>query len=215
MKKLSAVFAGCVLVLLTAFPGRALAQATNAANKVHVSASTMDVFGPTGPVTVLSTSMKTSANADLILSVTAECAIAIDDNDTPGAFSSGQFTDFALAVVRVSVAVDGVAVPVAVGDDGKITFCRREYSDSTFRPGGFTEDHFEATRAANSFNWFAKNVGAGTHSIEVKAEVLQAATSSPAPFTSFGGFTIGNPTPVVQGVVGRRTLVVEPVSPGK
>ncbi len=213
MKKLCLVFAGCVLVLLTAFPRQAFAQSANAANKVHVSASTMDVFGPTAPLTVLSTSMKTSANADLILSVTAECAIAIDNNDT--SLFSAEFTDFALAVVRVWVAVDGVAVPVDLGDDGKITFCRREGSDSTFHfASGFTEDHFEATREANSFNWFAKNVGAGTHSIEVNAEVLQAATSSPAPFTSFG-FTLGNPTPVVQGVVGRRTLVVEPVSPGK
>ncbi len=201
------------LLAVATLGDRAVAQSANAANKVHVSASTIDVVGPTGPTTILSTSMKTSTNADLILSVTAECAITIDDPNTTTFQIAG--SDSALAHVKIWVEIDAVAVPVAVGDDGKVVFCRRENTDSMFNLGtsnfGTHADRFDAMRNANSFNWVKKNVGNGTHSIAVKAEVLHATSSS----TSFSQFGEVNPPVVVEGRVGRRTLVVEPVSPGK
>jgi len=216
-KRFFVLVAVAALLAITTLGDRAAAQSANAANKVHVSASTMDVFVPGAPITILATSMKTSTNADLILSVTSECAIALSDVDvdTTGFGSSIRETDFGLAVVRIWVEIDGAFVPVAAGDpDGKVTFCRRDNTQTTFVGtssfGG--ESEFDATRYANSFNWVKKNVGNGTHTIDVKAEAIYATASTQ--FNSFAGFIVGIP-PAVSGVVGRRTLIAEAVSQGK
>jgi hypothetical protein len=55
------------------------------------------------------------------------------------------------------------------------------------------------TSRANAFNWIALDVGRGTHKVEVKAEL-----------TMFGDYLVFD-TDAVWGIVGKRTLVVEPV----
>lgn len=238
MRKLFAFVAVAALVVFAA-SGQVYAQSGNAANKLHVSASTVDVVGPTGATTILSTSMKTSTNSDLVFNVTAECAVTLTDEDLLAPGPSGNFSsfasdsDFAIAVIRVWVEVDGLAVsvgpavPGAGSDDGKVTFCRRERASATFvtetntgGPFAFDPDEtaytiqehlFEANRQANAFNWVARNVGNGVHSIVVKAEILQA---------SFGAFTsstfgFGANPGFVEGRVGRRTLLVDSALPGK
>lgn len=216
-KKFLVLFAVLTVVMLTAFSGQALAQ--NGANKVHVEGSTVTLFGPLAPATILSTPIKTSTNADLILSLSSECAIAVSDFDV--VTNGGSDTDSATAVVQVWVEVDGSAVPVNASaptpDNGRIVLCRLDRSSTTFQSfssfGGSTlvDNLFQATRTSNGFNWVARNVGGGTHTVDVKAQILHAASGS---FTSFGGFSISNP-PLIQGVVGRRMLIVEAILPQK
>lgn len=216
MKRLPLPPFASALVLSLVLTGSASAQ--NGANKVHVSGSTVDVIPAVTPVTVLSGQVKTSTNSDLLLSVTAECAIHVDDVDQlTGLRTSrygGQADDFAQVVLKMWVEVDGVAVPVDAGDDGRVNFCRRDSLESSFNQQQVAHT-FENTRNANGFNWKAVNVGNGTHTVEVKAEVTGGSSGSPAPFTDLFNLTLGNPAPTVQGVVGRRSLVVEPVAPAK
>lgn len=241
MRKVLGLFS--VVVLCLVLVPAAFAQ--NGANKVHTSGSVLQFFAPTVPATILSTQVKTSTNADLLLSVSAECAVSIADSETTvrnntatsfsgfgGSSSSTVSTsDFGLAQVRVWVTVDGAPVPVAneTFDVGRVVFCRREKSDfntsftslshsssASFSSVSLSEQHstaeFEATRTANAFNWRAQNVGNGVHTVEVRAQILHATASSS--FSSFNSFA-SNPAPVVQGVVGRRSLVVEAVLPSK
>lgn len=228
-----------------ALVGSAAAQA----NKVTVTGSTVTTFGPTVPVAILSTSVKTSTNADLILSFTAECDAFLSDFDSgslsvfassfQSTFLSGSSAtsfefDSAQAQVRVWVEVDGTAVrvdPADLIDDGKVTLCRKTNADSdsqnmflgvsSFATGGFgaavrtdvqintsfAESTFDASAQANGFNWYAKNVGQGTHTVNVMAEILTG-------FSSGGTFGISTP-PFGSAAVGKRTLVIEPVNPQK
>ena len=171
---------------------------------------------------ILSTSMRTSAKADLILSFTAECAVSITDTDfqsCPQGNCPNRDTDFALGVIMIWVEIDDVPVPVDLIDDGRVVFCRREANSSTFQSTGQgTDTYFDGTRNVNSFNWVAGNVGNGVHLIEVMAEVKyqSSGTSGRTWHNSFfGGFhshPVNNP-PQVEGAIGKRTLIVEPVSP--
>lgn len=255
------IFAVAVVALAVALSftvaDQAFAQSANAANKVHSSGSTLAVVGPTAPATILSTSLKTSTNADLLISVALECAVSFTDFDQLSTnvsatafassfsgfggsgvgsdFSAASDTDALMVQVEVWVTVDGVPVPVATGDNGRITFCRVDRTSSAFQnvfltvsnsinsTATFTtastgvslsetaaENIFQAGKSANAFNWHAKNVGQGTHTVAVKAQLLQAASG----FTTTDSFAFTN-APLVSGVVGKRTLVVEPVLPGK
>ena len=263
---LAGVVAVALLTLATGFTGQAFAQA----NKVRAAGSTLEVFGATrGPVTVLSTPVKTSTNADLILQVTAECGTAFSDvnqlfTDTDTHISTGfacnsfgfgfggfgscngfgepvvsatqtpgtaTDNDFLMATVEMWVEIDGVAVPVASGDNGRVLFCKLERSTSMIQSAlnlstelRTTESQFHATRTSNSFNWLAKNVGQGTHTVNVKALIKEfsfgSSTHDTNSVTNFLGTTTGGTAtvpnaPGVQGVIGKRTLIVEPVSPQK
>jgi len=134
--------------------------------------------GASAPVEVLSAKMRTSAPADLELSLTSECTILSNitnmGNDTQGYSTT----------VKLWVTVDGTPVSVVPGptttgassgggasDDGKVVFCNREFTRSTaFDSQNESIQDIETTEQANAFNWVAPNVGNGIHDIQVFAE---------------------------------------------
>ena len=178
---------------------------SNAANKTSVSGSGIEVLGdPISSVagevasgsltkTVLSTTIKTSAPTDLILSVTLECALWTTVTTV------GNSVAESTARVKVWVEMDGVPVPVASDDThetGKVVFCDRTHRQQTenFDDENATLEQYLRTRTANAFNWVALDVGSATHTLEVKAE-LSGETQDLA---------------FSQAAVGKRTLVAEP-----
>jgi hypothetical protein len=120
----------------------------------------------------------------------------------------GSSTSLAQGQVRVWTEVDGQIVPVTsvsnppqntppggVNTD-KAVFCERVHQ-VTFMPNDQNDmlNQYQLTKNANAFNWLRFNVGAGTHTITVKADMnagpnMGAATS--------------------RALVGNRTLVVTP-----
>lgn len=127
--------------------------------------------------------------------------------------SSDGGTDTATASghIRAWVEIDGKIVPVnstasplepvpAAGDDtDKVTFCNRTYSRTVTDAedpldGQDIEDDFIATKDANAFNWLRLNMGAGKHTIVVKASLVQA--------------TSGDAT--AEAAIGNRSLIVQP-----
>lgn len=145
--------------------------------------------------TLLTGTMKTSGPTDLVLSVTLECALWTDLSVVGNADSQ------AIASVNVWVEIDGVPVQVSSGDNaedaGRVTFCDRAYRMETlnFENENQTINTFIETRNANGFNWISLNLGSGTHTIEVKAEL-------DAEVTGMG---------TAKAAVGKRTIVVDPV----
>lgn len=166
------------------------------ANKVSASGSETEVVRATpgsNVVTILTEVVKTSKPTDLILGVTAECAITTDVTTV------GSDDQTAVGDVKVWIEIDGQPVPVssADADKGKVVFCNRTYQRQTALGSDDEEDSirtFMATRAANGFNWMALNVGSATHKIEVKAELTTSQTARASAIA----------------VIGNRTLIVEP-----
>jgi hypothetical protein len=164
------------------------------ADKVSASGSSMDVVSPNEEVVLLSETVKTSKPTDLILGVTSECSITTDVTTV------GSDDQTAFGQVKVWVEIDGQRVPVAeddVDDPGRVVFCNRTYQRETtlFDDEDATIRTFMETRQANGFNWMALNVGSATHKIEVKAELIATGTEKASALA----------------VVGKRTLIVEPV----
>src|SRR5206468_13114135 len=129
------------------------------ADKIQVSASTIEVLNTQPqPVTLLTATLRNSTPADLIIQVTAECALWTDVASPLGE---------ADASVKVWVEIDGTAVPVTSDpnkggpDDGKVVFCNRVFRLQTSLVDLF--QLFLMTRSANAFNWGTLNVGNGIH----------------------------------------------------
>lgn len=172
------------------------------ADKVAVAGSALEVLSAplvegasSTEATILSGSIKTSGPTDLIIKVTAECALWTDITVV------GNDESEAVATVKVWVEIDGTPVPVSSDDTtepGKVVFCNRAYrmrvtnlddEDATF-------EQFLRTRQANGFNWVSLDLGAqpSPHSIVVKAR-LDAQVSG-----------VGD----AKAAIGKRTLVVLP-----
>ncbi len=210
MRKVCALFAVSTLLVFTAWTGEAFGQG---ANKIAVAASTISVFNPATPTVILNTTVKTSTNADLLLGLTAMCTIGVSDFQVLASSTAPSSVQNAEAVVMAWVEVDGTPVPVSGTDNGRVALCRLQRNESTFKAFSFAVEKtivdslIQATTTANGFNWIVRNVGNGTHSVKAKV-VLQQMT--------FGGFSTPsfgfvNSPPMVQGAVGKRTLVIEPV----
>jgi len=166
------------------------AQANLPADKVSASGSDVLVTNPGNAITLLSETIRTSDTADLLIGFTAECSIATDLTTV------GNDTSSAEGVVRVWVEIDGVAVSVAGGDDGRITLCNQaNHRDTTnFDDEDATIHTHLLTAAANGFDWMALNVGHGIHTVTVKAELTETATNNAT----------------ADAAVGKRTLTIEP-----
>jgi hypothetical protein len=180
------------------------------ADKVVASGSKTQVLGPGDQVPILTATLKTSKPTDLILSVAMECSIFTRLVTGPSD-QGGADTATASGVIRAWVEIDGKIVPInsvsnppqpppAAGDDtDKVTFCNRTYSRTVTDAenpldGQDIEDDFIDTKNANSFNWLRLNMGAGAHTIVVKATLTEA--------------TNGDAT--AEAVIGNRSLIVEP-----
>lgn len=184
------------------------AQATHSpADKVVAAGSTLEVTdAASGPVELLSSTLKTSSPTDLMLAVTAECALWTDLTTT------GNDSATAISRVEVWIEVDGEVVPVnstdtATGDTGTplevgqaeaghVVFCNRAFraTTSNFDDEDATIRLFNRTRQANAFNWLDLNLGAGEHTIKVYGD-LTADTEGDA---------------TAKAAIGKRTLIVEP-----
>src|SRR5438093_10172488 len=121
----------------------AWAQTHQPADKIQVSASTIEVMDTTQPqpVTLLTATLRTSTPADLLIQVTGECALFTEVMSPDG---------HAKANVKFWVELDRMPVPVtsdpAKGgpDDGKVIFCNREFqvtsADLIVEAGGGTAE---------------------------------------------------------------------------
>jgi hypothetical protein len=176
------------------------------ADKVVASGSKIVAAAPGTNVTLLSATMRSSAPTDAILNVSLECSILtalVTDNDHNSATASG--------TIRVWVQVDGVTVPIndvsapgdhtpGVGNDSdSVTFCNREYSRTVVdqenpQDGVDQISDYIKTKSSHSFQWLVLNLGAGVHSIAVKADLSTSQTDSAT----------------AEAYVGNRTLIVEP-----
>ncbi len=177
------------------------------ANRMVASGSGLDVLS--APLTsgassevhdLLKGQVKLSSPTDLILRVTAECALWTDISVTGDADSES------IASVKVWVEIDGVNVAVAPDDTGadrgKVVFCNRAFRMVT---SGFDENQtiqtFLRTRSANGFNWIAEDAdanGEDVHDVVVKAQLESKVTG------------VGE----ARAGIGKRTLIVEPVKLG-
>lgn len=160
------------------------------ADKVSASGSDVLVTNPGEDITLVSERMRTSTTADLVLQFTAECSIATDLTTVGNDSASAE------GKVLVWVEIDGVPVPVAGADDGRVTLCNQANRRDTtnFDDEDATIHTHLLTAQANGFNWLALNVGNGIHTVEVKATLTETATNNAT----------------ADAAVGKRTLVVEP-----
>lgn len=213
-RKVSLAVLGLLLLalLLTWNPTGNRAVATHQpADKVAVAGSSIEVMSPqSAPVKLLEGTMKTSSPTDLIIEVTAECALWTA-TETVGNDSSEAF-----AQVKIYVTLDGKVIPVngteasdlatsrglpvadAKADVGRVVFCNRAQRavTSQFDDEDATTRLYLRTRSANAFNWITLNVGSSPrpHKIEVWG-VLDTVLE--------GGLE-------AKAAVGKRTLVVFP-----
>lgn len=197
-------------------------QATHLpADKIGVAASTLEVmsaeFSPLGGLdekpplslagllaeagpdttsetrTLFGSTMRTSSPTDLLIRVTAECALWTD------VVVEGNADSEAIATVKVWAELDGNPVLVASDDpdEGKVVFCNRAFRMQTLEQENenFTIKTYLATRNAESFQWIALNVGSGVHALEVFAQLETQVTG----------------TGEAKAAVGKRVLAVEPV----
>lgn len=218
--KLVAVLAGALFLGLTA--GTLLDAPASAgpspepANKVAVSGSTLTEMtarigaGETNVTKeVLSATLKTSGPTDLILQLTAECALFTKT------VTVGNDVSEAAARVKFFLKIDGERVLTtsfdqgAIGaDNGRIVFCDRLQGSETdrFENENATIRNYLDTRTANAFNWVVTDVGSGIHEIKVFATLEASVTD----IESEGGAELPGDNGEAQAIIGQRTLVIEP-----
>ncbi|HEX9776031.1 MAG TPA: hypothetical protein VGB83_10695 [Actinomycetota bacterium] len=210
-------------MLVMQLMGTSATAAGEPANKTAVSGSTIASMsapvndGATSEeVTLFTATMKTSAPTDLIFQVEAECSLITnvvdlktdDDDNAPGDFTDTSHADGAVAQMQVWIEDEnGNPVGVASGDDGRVVFCNRAFhqdiTDLTQynpdsgenEPSDANFDTYLETRSTHGFNWIRVNAGSGVHTYTVKALLEATATAQ--------GYA--------QAIVGKRTLVIEPV----
>ena len=160
------------------------------ADKASVSGSDVLVTEPGAPETILQTSLRSSTPSDVTFGVTLECSIATELKTV------GNDDQSAAGVVDVWVEVDDVAVPVATGDNGHVTFCNESHrrKTSAFEDEDATIETFDVSKQANAFNWTRLNMGNGIHKIEVVAQLTETATNENT----------------ADAAIGKRTLTVNP-----
>lgn len=198
--------------------------ATGGADKIGVAASDVQIINqtqmpsnnPPNPVTLATTTFSTSTVEDLLMSVSSECALYT----AVGAAGPGTTTSTATGEVMVWLNLDGKNLPTSgagsnpnFGGDpnanppttgnGPVVFCDRASNLST---AGLTPTQmlttYDNTRNADAFTWFALDVGNGSHTLKVMADLVSS--------TSGTGATITYQTPAASAVIGQRTLTVEP-----
>jgi hypothetical protein len=158
----------------------------------------------------LSTQIKTSEKADLIIEFSAETLLVTDVRvKSLGGGGIDESYSHVQIIVRPEVKVDGVWVPAEPGD---VTLNERlvKMAARLWAPSDLPEQDpalldqfielYMMTKSANSFNWVLKNVGSGVHDVRVMAKIW---TSEDIDADRIYGH--------VEGVIGKRSLVVESV----
>ncbi len=166
------------LVAIPAIVSETVDATHKPADKMAVAGSTLEVMTSgvsdgeeSKTVEILSGTMKTSGPADLIIEVTAECALWTDVTTV------GNDMQHALAQVEVWVEIDDEPLAIS-GDDtgedqGKVVFCNRDYKVQTlqFDDEDATIERYLRSRHANAFQWTAIDVGSGDHELAVMAQL--------------------------------------------
>ena len=175
--------------------GAVVATATHTpADKPFAAASKTVRFSPGTKTELLSATVKNSKPTDMILQVSMECSIITDNvilgSSTPGAQESAATE----GTVRAWIEVDGRIVPIIssssppqnppqAGDEtDKVTFCNRVFNrtvqDAEDPQDGYdrSRDYIE-TKTANAFNWVRLNMGSGTHTIKLFADLSHFSTT--------------------------------------
>lgn len=192
----------------------AVANHVPAANKAAAAGSAFASLeaNATTPIVqevVLHTLIKTSST-DLVLQVTAECALFTKLRTQGGPADSST----ANAQVKMYIEIDDKRVPVSsndnvAGDVGEVVFCDREHQqttsfvndDATSNDKDPNDEYLEQylrTRTANAFNWIALNIAPGTHKVEVIAELSRSVVQGKPGLSD------------ATAIIGKRTLLVTP-----
>jgi hypothetical protein len=206
-RKLSTALLGVLVGVILA--GNQLVFATHApADKVVASGDNLTTFAAGQDIPILTATLKTSKPTDLMLHVTLECSLitTLITGDGTGPTDNAE----ASTNIDVWIEIDGQVVPVMsmsqppqnppqAGNkeaDG-VTFCNRVYGRSVTdqeNDGQDLESDYIRTKSAHGFNWLRLNMGAGPHTIVVKADIDTS--------------TVGTAT--AQAIIGTRTLIAEP-----
>lgn len=192
------------------------------ADKVVAAGDSLTVINEGTNQTILTATIKSSKPSDLMMHVSAECAVETA-HMRDGKTSDNQARGFA----RVWIEIDNKIVPIMSSsappqdpaaqpggtEEDKVTFCDREDGASKTDNNVLctaenpvppltnqceTESWFQNTKTANAFNWVRLNVGSGEHTIRVKADVVEESDA-----------TTGD-TSEAQAYIGNRSLIVEP-----
>jgi len=202
--------------------------AINAATDVQMNWNQTPNTNSSQSVQLASTTFSTSTTEDLVMNFSTECgiytAVGGKNSNQLGTTVNGTVTTSSTATGRVIVwlQLDGKVLPVSAnaGDagpgNGPVSFCSRTLNLSTanLSPQQVIQIS-EDTLDANSFQWFALNVGNGTHTLKVYANLVADTAAS----GTNGGTGICDPTtdltcayatPAASALVGQRTLEVFP-----
>lgn len=174
---------------------------------------------------VLEATLKTSDPSDLLVQVSAECALwtltkSVDDPDDLPSTSRAEAT-VTMWLTLDSNDPDVGRVPVSGTEDGgDVVFCDRaqqlrtqdledddpECSTDPEDPDACTYvELFQRTRNANGFNWVSFNLGKGLHTIRLWAHLeTKNSTSGPAELDD------SNAAASAAGI-GKRTMLIQPV----
>jgi len=179
------------------------------ADKPFAAASKIDRFDVGTATTLLTATVRNSKPADIMLLVSMECSIITDVTTTGDDKSNarGQLRYYLTLStnggpekpVGVMQTATSTTSPGTTTDDGNVVFCDRIYERETSLFGEDDQDHtirtFIETRHANAFNWVQLNAGNGVHTLKLYATYTEAKLN----------------TADAEGVVGRRTMIIEPV----
>jgi hypothetical protein len=204
------------------------------ADKIAISASTDQLINQNQQpnansattVQLASTTFNTSTTEDLVLTFSTECglytAVGGKNNNTTTTTLPVTTSSTAVGQVLVWMQLDGHMLPVSANagaagpGNGPVSFCQRALNMSTanLSPQQVIQIS-ENTLDANSFQWFALNVGNGSHTLKVFA-TLSANTQSSGTNGGSGSCdpttdpTCAYTTPAASALVGQRTLEVYP-----
>lgn len=174
------------------------AQASHAPNHEpadkYAAAGANDIrISPSQNVVLLSERIRTSKPTDLIIQFAAECELRLRATDSPPVEN-----ELLRAALRARVEIDGVPVPVATGDNGRVRICAEEWDRLEFSSNetGRVENDEEA---AGAFNWVRLDVGPGLHEVKVIGDLEET-----RPF-------FDDASDDLAAVVQKRTMIIEPV----
>jgi len=200
--------------------------AINAATDQLINQNQQPNADTASTVQLASTTFTTSTTEDLVLNFSTECglytAVGGKNNNTTTSTLPVTTSSTAVGQVLVWMQLDGHMLPVSANagpagaGNGPVSFCSRALNLSTanLSPQQLIQIS-ETTLDANSFQWFALNVGNGSHTLKVFA-TLAANTQSSG---TNGGTGACDPTtdptcfyttPAASALVGQRTLEVFP-----
>ena len=193
-------------IALVALGQPTFAQSTEPANKPAVAinrTNPITFLAPGQPVRILTETVKTSKPTDLLLSVTAESSIITD------VVTTGSETQSADGRIVVYITMNNDPNPIypsgspgaghpTQADTADVVFANQVYSRTTnlgLDDGNDMIQTYLKTKHASAFNWAVLNAQSGVHTIHVWARYEEEETS----------------TARAQGMVGNRSLIVQPV----